>query len=89
MRVKIENSTIGNQSDSFPNFDLPIKSPITISTIGVTEAVTISSDFIRIEGSVIFKPPMIIPKITAIKSGFVKRFFMMFVKTSLLLLVIE
>ncbi len=75
---------IGSHSDSFPNLDLPIKSPMTISTVGVTDAVTISSDFNKIAGRVILKLPTNIPRITEIKRGFVKRFFMMFLATSFL-----
>lgn len=89
MSVSIENNMTGNQSDNFPNLDFPMKSPITMSTIGVTDAVIMSNDLSTIAGSVICRLPTMIPKITEINRGFVSKFFMMFVATSFLLFVIE
>lgn len=86
---KIENNKIGSHSDSFPNLDLPMKSPMTISTVGVTEAVTMSSDFSRMTGIVILKLPTNIPRTTEINRGFVKVFFIMFLATFFLFFSVE
>jgi len=75
---KIEKRKIGAQFCFSRQFIFPTKSPITISTIGVTEFASIFADSCKILGSGISKIAKKIPAKTEIKSGFFAKFFQKF-----------
>ena len=83
-RVNREKKNTGIHSDTFPIFDVPIKSPMTTKTVGVTEALIMSMDFKTTLGIAISKPPTRSPKITESKRGFFVKFLSMFLTTSCL-----
>lgn len=71
------NKNIGIHSEILPMWDFPIKRPMTISTVGVTEAAIMSMEVISTAGKVIFTLATTIPKTIEINSGFLKRLIKM------------
>lgn len=76
--VNIVNIRTGIHSFSFPIFEVPMNSPITTRTVGVTEALSMFSDVISIAGSLMCRLPISSPRNTATMSGFVVKVFSIF-----------
>ncbi len=69
-KVVAEKARAGSHFLIWSSFDFPMKSPITSSTTGVTEAAIMSIDWPITSGIGICSLPKSIPATTAIRSGF-------------------